>query len=81
MVLFVLTLTFTLDFHVYVFVEMDAIRTHVVMFGTQIDESTHRFGLPSSPISFKDVVLVESSVCADVKHLPAQIALLLTLHD
>ena len=74
-----LPLHILLDFQVYVLVEVDAVLAHVVMLGAQpYDKSIAITYLPVPP-SFIDMMQMESSIVADVKQFPAEVAFLLCL--
>ena len=80
MVLFKLPLTFLLDFQVHILVEMDAVVGEIVMLSAQPDSKSVAIAdLPIAP-SFVDVVEMQTSVIADVKELPTEIAFFIRLH-
>lgn len=80
MCFFKLALTFLLDFHVYILVEVDAVVGEVVVRSTKIYKTSRFLGSLTVSPTFVHMVLVQTSVIAYVKILTAEIAFFIRLH-
>lgn len=72
MCFFKLPLTLLLDLKVNIFIEMDSVIAHVVMFWAKPDNKSVAIALPSVAPSFIHMVKMQTSVIADVKVLTAE---------
>ena len=74
MCLFKLSLTFLLDFKVYILIEVDSVIAHVVMLWAKPDDKVRvaSVALPTVSPSTIYVVQMQTSVIADVKVLTAK---------